>query len=66
MITPIIVWLAVAVIVVVVATSGIVRSIAHHRHAVHHPLFQMGKEREEVWIPGDPLRDADYDEFEDL
>ncbi len=42
----------------------------HSKGSWHHPLFEIGSERAEVWIPGDrnitDNDDYDYDDFDDL
>lgn len=69
MITPMTVW---AVTAVSVAAIIIIRIIALcHKLSTHdhHNIFEIGSERSEFWIPGDPdidTEDSDYDEFEDL
>lgn len=58
---PFITWGAVVLLTVLIAVAHAVR-YAHHNH-----IFGMGSEREEFFVPGDPMpeNDEDYngDEF---
>ncbi|WP_303031727.1 hypothetical protein [uncultured Duncaniella sp.] len=66
--TPLFTWCA---IVIVMAVMMIIRfaTSAHAKGATHHKFFEIGSEREEIFIPGDPihvddLKDCgDDDEF---
>lgn len=66
--TPLFTWCA---IVIVMAVMMIVRfvSASHAGHGSHHKLFEIGSEREEIFVPGDPVHvddikdNGDDDEF---
>lgn len=51
--------------VVIVAMFNIFHSQRQGVSKVRHHFIQIGDEREELWIPGDPLHENDYDEFDD-
>jgi len=57
--TPLITWAAVVALISLVAVLRIGLSLKHRCH-----IFEIGSEREEIFIPGDPLpeNDDDYDE----
>lgn len=68
MTTPMITWISV---VACIAALVIIRTVlsafhSHHRRHAHRPLhhlIEIGSEREEFFVPGDPdVNDADYDE----
>lgn len=72
MTTPMITWISVAAFIAALVIIRTVLSAFHslqHRHAhsrashLHHHLIEIGSEREEFFVPGDPdVNDADYDE----
>lgn len=67
MITPMIVWIVIAVSVAVLVIGRFVASL--YTAGKHHPFIEMGSEQAEFWIPGDPeIKDNDYDfeEYEDI
>ncbi|MBO4942234.1 MAG: hypothetical protein J6C95_02250 [Muribaculaceae bacterium] len=57
--TPLITWAAVVALISLIAVLRIGISLKHRCH-----IFEIGNEREEIFIPGDPLpeNDDDYDE----
>lgn len=67
MITPITVWIITAATVAAIIIGRFFSSFHKYSTHKHHPFIEMGSERAEFWIPGDPRIDADdYDDFEDL
>lgn len=72
MTTPMITWISVAAFIAALVIIRTVLSAFHshqHRHAhsrarhLHHHLIEIGSEREEFFLPGDPdINDDDYDE----
>lgn len=66
MATPILIWSLILAAVVIVAMFNLSHSHRQGRSKARHRFLQIGKEHEEFWTPGDPVRNGDYDEFEDL
>lgn len=70
--TALFVWCLIAGMTVVACVAGLImkvagrhgalRHAAAHAGARHHRLISIGTEREEFFIPGDPLKDDDYDD----
>lgn len=55
---PLITWMAVVILTALIAIVHVI----HHAHRRH--IFGMGTEREELFVPGDPLptNEEDYDD----
>lgn len=49
------------VIVVMIAAMKIFESLQHKHHISFKHIIEFGSEREEIWIPGDPLHDGEED-----
>lgn len=79
MATPLIIWFLIMTVITVILAIRIaaagrryrvhpmrVRSHYHHQsHHRTHPLVTLGSEREELFVPGDPMpHDSQYDEDE--
>lgn len=57
-----IIWLLVATILFALILMRAVGESSHHRRHRRHrhlPVMQLGRESEEFFIPGDPVRPAD-------
>lgn len=55
---PLITWCFIVAIFVTILVVRVVSYLTHdHPHAAHrHHLLEIGSEREEFFVPGDPLR----------
>ena len=59
---PLLTWICMAAVVIVLLAAHVIHLRHSSRHS-RHRMFGIGSEREEFFIPGDPLRrtDKDYD-----
>lgn len=64
---PLITWCCIAGLFVVLIIARLIKSL---RMCLNHPerIFEIGTEREEMFIPGDRLKldEHDLDDFDDL
>ncbi|MEE0978745.1 MAG: hypothetical protein UH625_04985 [Muribaculaceae bacterium] len=63
--TPLITWTCVVALFVMIIVINIIRNIRFHRKG-NHRIFEIGSERDEFFVPGDPANgnSIDYD-YED-
>lgn len=68
MLTPMTVWLSVAVCMIALAVCRIFRTAAKGAKGFHKKFIAIASEREVIWVPGDmPVRDNDdYEDADDL
>lgn len=65
---PMLTWIVVVVAVVIFIAVTLARPLKKNHDArrvpphKHHPMVEFGKEKDEFFIPGDPMPDADDDE----
>lgn len=60
------IWFSVATIIIAIVITRIILSTIRYSHS-HHHVFELGKERESIWLPGDPLMsEIEQDDMEDL
>lgn len=64
MATTLAIWLCVAILMGALLLSRLVKSVIELSR--HHLLFKLGKESEEIWLPGDPLPSQADDDDEDF
>ncbi len=63
--TPLITWICIvaAVLILFIVRLAQVRMASHHHHALRHQFIEIGSEREEFFVPGDPLHpEREYDQ----
>lgn len=58
---PLLTWCCVVGIIVLLIIVRFVHATGMGRRG-HHPLFEIGSEREEFFVPGDPVKASDYDD----
>lgn len=64
MITPMTVWICTVAAIVAIVSIHFATVVRHHAGKRHH-LIEIGKEEEEMWIPGDRApwhNDQDYED----
>lgn len=66
MITPMTIWVVTAVSVAVVIILSIIVSCRKLAIGKYHNFFEIGSERAEFWIPGDPDINDDDSDCEDF
>ena len=69
MITPMTIWIITVVTVAAIIIGRVISSFHKYTTGKQHSFIEMGSERAEFWIPGDPkinADDFDYEDFEDL
>ncbi len=63
--TPFLTWLCIVAFMLLIIVINICASI-QRKHMKHKPLFQIGKEFEEFFIPGDRTKEEDFDDDETI
>lgn len=75
MTTPVLIWIAVAVATTAVLLTAFIANRRHPHHTSRHPaasparrhlpLFEIGEEWEEFYLPGDKILKYNYDDPDD-
>ncbi len=71
---PLITWCCIAAVVMVIVVVRVSAALLHRRHMAapsrhgRHRFIEVGREWEELYVPGDRIirNDYDYDECDDL
>jgi len=52
--TPLITWSCIAALFIAILVFNLLRAARHAAHTRRHPMVELGTEREEFFVPGDP------------
>lgn len=65
---PLFTWCCTAILFLVVLAFKFYHRVVGNGHRPRHKLINVGREWEEIYVPGDRLikNDYDYDEFDDM
>lgn len=65
---PLFTWCSTAILFLVILAVKLYHQIIMNSHKTHCKFIEIGREWEEVYVPGDRLikNDYDYDEFDDM
>ena len=66
--TPLITWACVVGLFLIILSVRIIHTIINGSHLHRRHIFELGSEREEVFVPGDTLKidENDRDDIDDL
>lgn len=68
---PLLAFATIAAVTVLLLTHRVLTTMSRkhkpHTHARHHHIIEMGREWEEIYVPGDKIikNDYDYEEYDD-